>query len=172
MPQGRHARGRVLPALPAPLANAPGQCNAGVPAGSVLARFAAIVSFLTANKFHVVRRSPPYPNLRCAARGQRAFACAPHGDGSQLAKCVRSWTAGPARGSLRAQGAAADGRADAAGTGPERIRQRCAPHGERALGASALAAHRCWPTSARAATRAPRPTPPGGSATGPACCRR
>ena len=57
MPAGTHvAASRALPALAAPLANAPGQCNAGVPADSTLSRFAFIVSFLASNKFHVVRR--------------------------------------------------------------------------------------------------------------------
>ena len=59
MPAGVHITpGRALPALPAPLVNAPGQCNAGMPADSTLARFAFVVSFLAANKFHVVCFAP------------------------------------------------------------------------------------------------------------------
>jgi hypothetical protein len=107
VPPGGHTRGRALPALPAPLANAPGQCNAGVPAGSVLARFAAAVSFLTANKFHVVGGSPPYPNLWCAAPRLARLRT----------RAMRRRKS--ARSVLREQGAAADRRAEAADAGPE-----------------------------------------------------
>lgn len=66
MPAGVHLTpGRSLPALPAPLVNAPGQCNAGMPADSTLARFAFVVSFLAANKFHVVRSHFPCYTALC-----------------------------------------------------------------------------------------------------------